>query len=191
MPLNTNFHFNQCVDTKPNEIVVCDLLSLIKRHGIESLVDYLLTSDYFTAPASTRYHNVFEGGLCQHSLNVTREFSKENVLWKTPLPQDSVIICGLLHDLCKVGAYTETARGYETVKDQPKGHGRLSVSRVSQFIELTEHERNIIHCHMGLYSVYIYKEFSAWDLHKATIKTPQCQLFAAIDLSDSRKKGGI
>jgi len=185
------FSFTESVDIESNKLNVLDSLGMVRRQGIDELIDYLEKSDFFKAPASTRFHNVFEGGLCQHSINVTREFSKENSKWKNPLPQDSVIISGLLHDLCKVGAYTETARGYETVKDQPKGHGRLSVSRVSQFIELTEHERNIIHCHMGLYSVYIYKEFSAWDLHKATIKTPQCQLFAAIDLSDSRKKGGI
>src|SRR5665647_3101270 len=108
MPLNTIFSFNRDVDTESNEIAVCDLLSLIKRPGIESLIDSLLYSDYFTAPASTRYHNVFEGGLCQHSLNVTREFSKEYDKWVKPLPQDSVVICGLLHDLCKVGAYIET-----------------------------------------------------------------------------------
>src|SRR5664280_1590678 len=94
--------FNQRVDVESNQTLTIDFLDLVKRPGIESLVDYLLNSDYFTTPASTRYHNVFEGGLCQHSLNVTREFSKENALWEKPIHQDSVIICGLLHDLCKV-----------------------------------------------------------------------------------------
>jgi 23S rRNA maturation-related 3'-5' exoribonuclease YhaM len=188
LPLKTQ---NLSVDIESNKLNVLDSLGMVRRQGIEEIIDYLEKSDYFTAPASTKYHGVFTGGLAQHSLNVTREFSKENAKWQNPLPQDSVILCGILHDVCKIGAYTETVNGYETVKDLPKGHGRLSVSRISQFLELTEPEKNIILCHMGLYSVYIFKEFTAWELHKATVKTPQCQLFAAIDLSDSRKKGGI
>jgi len=155
---------------------------------MESLIDSLLFSDYFTAPASTRYHNVFEGGLCQHSLNVTREFSKENDKWVKPLPQDSVILCGLLHDLCKVGAYTETARGYKKVEDFPKGHGKLSVARIEEHIKLTPAENDVITCHMALFSAYQIKEITAWDLHKAIIRTPHVQVFAAIDMMDSKRK---
>jgi len=161
---------------------------MIERPGINSLLDYLLESDYFTAPASTRYHNVFKGGLCQHSLNVTREFSKENVRWLKPVPQDSVFICGLLHDLCKVGAYAETTRGYEKVKDLPKGHARLSISRATKFIELTPVELDIILYHMGLFRAYLDHEFTVWALHKAIIGTPQVQAFAAIDIADSRRR---
>jgi len=101
----------QYANVGSNKTTTIDLLSLIDRHGMDSLLDYLENSDYYRAPASTRYHNVFEGGLCQHSLNVTREFAKENAGWQKPLPQDSVIICGLLHDLCKVGAYIRTDNG--------------------------------------------------------------------------------
>ena len=175
------------VDPDQNQETVIFLLQSVNRPGIESLIDYLLESDYFTAPASTRYHNVFEGGLCQHSLNVTREFSKENVRWLKPVPQDSVILCGLLHDLCKVGAYAETTRGYEKVKDLPKGHARLSISRATKFIELTPVELNIILYHMGLFGAYLDHEFTAWALHKAIIGTPQVQAFAAIDMADSKR----
>src|SRR5450759_3668658 len=129
MPL---LSINRLVD---NQAQVIDFLSLIERPGMDSLIDYLLASDYFKAPASTRFHNVFDGGLCQHSINVTREFSKENACWQKPLPQDSVILCGLLHDLCKIDTYIETARGYEKKKDIPKGHGRLSVARIEQFVK--------------------------------------------------------
>ena len=188
MPLNTTFSFNRDVDTDSNEIAVCDLLSLIKRPGIESLVDYLMTSDYFTAPASTRYHNSFTGGLCLHSFKVMKMFSEENKLWQKPLPQDSVIICGLLHDLCKVGAYTETARGYKKVEDFPKGHGKLSVARIEEHIKLTQPEKDIILYHMGLFGIYTYHESSAWALHKAIVVTPQVQAFAAVDMADSKRK---
>lgn len=178
----------QYANVGPNKTTTIDLLSLIDRHGMDSLLDYLENSDYYRAPASTRYHNVFEGGLCQHSLNVTREFAKENAGWQKTLPQDSVIVCGLLHDLCKVGAYTETARGYEKVKDFPKGHGKLSVSRIEEHIKLTTAEKDTIFFHMGLFGIYIYHEYSAWAIHKAIIATPQVQAFASIDMSDSKRR---
>src|SRR5665811_265402 len=116
---------------------------------IRDSIDSLLFSDYYRAPASTRYHNVFEGGLCQHSLNVTREFAKENAGWQKPLPQDSVIICGMLHDLCKVGAYIRTDNGYASVKGL-KGHAAVSISRIKAHIELTPQEDAIVRYHMCL-----------------------------------------
>jgi hypothetical protein len=187
MPL---FSFTESVDIKSNKLNVLDSLGIVRRQGIDELIDYLEKSDYFKAPASTRFHNVFKGGLCQHSINVTREFSKENACWQKPLPQDSVILCGLLHDLCKIDTYIETARGYEKKKDIPKGHGRLSVARIEQFVKLTEPEKDIILFHMALFSAYQIKEFTAWDLHKAIIRTPQVQVFAAIDMMDSKRRGG-
>jgi hypothetical protein len=190
MSLNTQFSFNQRVDVEFNQSQVTDCLSLIERPGMDSLTDYLLESDYFTAPASTRYHNVFPGGLCFHSLNVTREFSKENLKWQKPLPQDSVIISGLLHDLCKVGSYTETSRGYEKVKG-PKGHGKLSVSRIEEHIKLTQPEKDIILFHMGLFGIFEFREHDTLAIHKAIIRTPQVQLLAALDMADSRRKPEI
>jgi hypothetical protein len=183
--MNPQISFNQRAG---NQALVIDFLSQIERHAMDSLIDYLLASDYFKAPASTRFHNVFEGGLCQHSINVTREFSKENARWQKPLPQDSVLICGLLHDLCKVGMYKETSRGYEKVKEFPKGHGKLSVSRIEKYIKLTPAENDVITCHMALFSAYQIKEITAWDLHKAIIRTPHVQIFAAIDMMDSKRK---
>jgi len=185
MSLNTQFSFNQRAD---NQALATDFLGLIERPGMDNLIDYLLESDYFTAPASTRYHNVFSGGLCQHSINVTREFTKENALWQKPLPHDSVMISGLLHDLCKVGAYIENSRGYEKVKDFPKGHGKLSVARIEEHIKLTQPEKDLVLFHMALFSAYQIKEFTAWDLHKAIMRTPQVQVFAAIDMMDSKRK---
>lgn len=187
MALRTQLSFNQRVDVELNQAQVIDCLSLIERPGMDSLIDYLFESDYFKAPASTRYHSVFSGGLCLHSLNVTREFSKENMKWQKPLPQDSVIISGLLHDLCKVGAYRETSRGYEKVKG-PKGHGKLSVSRIEEHIKLTQPEKDIILFHMGLFGIFEFKEHDTLALHKAIMRTPQVQLFAAIDMADSKRK---
>jgi len=64
-----------------NKDLSLSFLRSVKRPGVENLIRYLYNSDYFTAPASTRYHNNFPGGLCLHSLKVMRMFSEENKLW--------------------------------------------------------------------------------------------------------------
>ena len=79
----------------------------IKRDGADKLKEYLLASDFFTAPASSRFHCAYEGGLCYHSINtynrllanVKNEFGEN---WKDVISEESVAICGLLHDLCKI-----------------------------------------------------------------------------------------
>src|SRR5665811_1645066 len=111
-------HFSPSPQVAPNQDqeTVIYLLQSVNRPGIESLIDYLLESDYFVAPASTRYHNVFKGGLCQHSLNLVHTFSAANKQLQKPLPPASVVLCGLLHDLCKVGAYLQTGESYKSVK---------------------------------------------------------------------------
>jgi hypothetical protein len=176
------------VDIEENESQIVALLSFVKRTGIDDLLDYLQNSDYYTAPASTRFHSVSRGGLVQHSLNVTREFGRENALWQKPLPQDSVIISELLHDLCKVGAYTETSRGYETVKNFPKGHGKLSVARIEDHIFLTQQEKDMVLYHMSTFGIFVYREYDTLTLHKAIMRTPQVQIFASIDQADSKRK---
>jgi 23S rRNA maturation-related 3'-5' exoribonuclease YhaM len=100
--MQTHFSPSPQVDPHQNQDTVISLLQAVNRPGIESLIDYLLQTDYFVAPASTRFHNVFEGGLCQHSLNLVLAFSAANKQLLNPLPNDSVVICGVLHDLCKI-----------------------------------------------------------------------------------------
>jgi 23S rRNA maturation-related 3'-5' exoribonuclease YhaM len=175
------------VDIELNKDLTISFLKAVKRPGINSLIEYLLGSDYFTAPASTRFHNSFPGGLCQHSLTVMLMFQNENVKWEKPIPQESVIICGLLHDLCKVGAYNITANGYEKIKGQ-KGHGKLSVSRIEKYIKLTPQEKDIILFHMGLFGIFEFNEHDTLAIHQAIIRTPQVQVFAALDMADSRRK---
>jgi len=177
----------QQVDIELNKDLTISLLKAVKRPGINSLIEYLLGSDYFTAPASTRFHNSFPGGLCQHSLNVMQRFAVENKELRDPLPLDSVIICGLLHDLCKVGAYIQTPKGYEKVPG-PKGHGKLSVTRIEEHIKLTPQEKDIILFHMGLFGIFEYREHDTLAIHKAIVRTPQVQIFAALDMADSKRK---
>lgn len=99
-----------------------ELLRSTKREGIEKLIDFLEKTDFFTAPASTRFHMSCEGGLLQHSLNVydclaglgtttgdVQEFQAAGMRLDS-IPQESIIIVALLHDLCKVNFYATEMR---------------------------------------------------------------------------------
>ena len=85
----------------------------IKRDGADKLLDYMLSdhSDFFTAPASTRFHGAHAGGLLEHSLNVyhclkdylSRPRAKE--LYRMDYSEESIALCALLHDICKMNFY--------------------------------------------------------------------------------------
>jgi hypothetical protein len=139
----------------------------ITREGADKLLDFLLNgSDFFTAPASTRYHGAYEGGLVEHSLNVydclrdMMERLKER--YGIEYPDESIAIAGLLHDICKVNFYKTSYRNvkdetgrwqsvpYYTIEDTlPYGHGEKSAYIVSAYIRLTRDEAFAIRYHMG------------------------------------------
>mgnify|MGYP004479922405 len=77
----------------------------IKRDGLEDLLGWLQKSDFFTAPASTRYHGAYEGGLCEHSLDVYHMAKKAIAGYELELTEESVVVATLFHDLCKVNFY--------------------------------------------------------------------------------------
>ncbi len=154
----------------------------IHREGADKLLEYLLSpaSDFFTAPASARYHSSHEGGLCEHSLNVydclVGYLASEHA--RTDLHMDytpeSVAIVALLHDLCKIGVYK---KGFRNVKDEkgvwqrvdtfeyddpmPYGHGEKSVYIVNGFMKLTREEAFAIRYHMGYSSTEDERNVSA------------------------------
>jgi len=127
----------------------------IKRDGAKELLEWLEKSDFFTAPASTRFHGSEEGGLLKHSLNVYERLKAING------ENETTAICALLHDLCKVNFYTTEMRNvkengvwvqkpFYTVKDQlPYGHGEKSVYIISGFMKLKREEAMAINWHMG------------------------------------------
>ena len=91
--------------------MILDLLRSTERDGIDKLADYLSDStDFFTAPASTRFHNNFSGGLAQHCLNVYENFKSLLEIKGIEMSEDSIIICALLHDLCKCNTYVVETR---------------------------------------------------------------------------------
>ena len=87
----------------------------VDREGADKLLEWLEKSDFFTAPASSRRHNCFKGGLCAHSVNVYKRFVKliqgqfgEN--WQEKISPENVAIMALLHDVCKVDTYKEDVK---------------------------------------------------------------------------------
>ena len=96
-----------------------DLLLSTKREGIDRLLEFIRKSDFYNAPASTRFHSCHEGGLLEHSMNVYRCLIAkiENNIWKDVLsniPEESLIITSLLHDLCKTYFYTTEMKNRKT-----------------------------------------------------------------------------
>ena len=144
--------------------------SCIKRDGAKQLLEYLLSQscDFFTAPASTKYHLAVEGGLLLHSLNVyhclkdylARDRVKDE--YGLSYSDESIAIVALLHDLCKTNFYKI---GFRNVKDDngvwqkvptyeindtlPYGHGEKSVYIISGYMKLSREEAFAIRYHMG------------------------------------------
>lgn len=132
------------------------LLRSTGRDGIEELISYLQEeTDFFTAPASTKYHGAFDGGLLKHSMNVLDCLDEAGYDYKT------VIIVALLHDICKANCYGKETKNVKengawvqkevyTYQDElPLGHGEKSLYIISKYIKLTDEEAAAIRWHMG------------------------------------------
>ncbi len=171
----------------------------IHREGAEELLNYLLSTDFFEAPASARYHSAVAGGLCQHSLNVydclRAYLARPRVqqvygLTGEDYSEESVAVVALLHDLCKIGCYRP---GFRNVKDErgqwqkvatynfeddfPFGHGEKSVWMVMKYMKLTDQEAFAIRYHMGFSG-----EEDARTVGQALAKFP---LAFALNVADS------
>lgn len=145
------------------------LLQDVDRPGIDNLVTWLKSTDFFTAPASTKFHGNYPGGLCEHSLQVYDTAIKLRELMTDlkpslleHLPLESVTIASLIHDICKVYNYYpkekwrkdpqnnwESYPGYEVQDKFPIGHGEKSVILAMYYIRLTAAESLAIRWHMG------------------------------------------
>ena len=134
----------------------------VHRSGSQELLNWLETTDFFTAPASTKYHCACLGGLVQHSVNVYYTLTERYFNNETDSPE-SFAICALLHDLCKAQFYkvstrnvkNETTGAWEkqpfyAVEDLfPYGHGEKSVFLIERFMHLKPVEAMAIRWHMG------------------------------------------
>lgn len=142
----------------------------ITREGADKLLEYLLSPscDFFSAPASSRFHSSYEGGLVEHSINVYEcldsylKSPRIKEIFGFEYTDESIAIVALLHDLCKINVYK---KGFRNVKDEkgvwqrvdtfefddklPYGHGEKSVYIISGYMKLTREEAFAIRYHMG------------------------------------------
>lgn len=170
----------------------------IDREGADKLLEWLEKSDFFEAPASTRRHSSYKGGLCQHSLNVYKRFVKllqceYGDEWTKRVSPESVAIMGLLHDLCKVDTYVEDVknvkvdgkweqRPYYRYEDSlPYGHGEKSVYIISAFMRLSREEALAINWHMGEYDIRVKN--GSFMMAEVYYKYPICFLLHLADLT--------
>lgn len=119
-----------------------NLMAKVNREGKEALIDYIKESDFYMAPASTRFHLSTEGGLLQHSLNVydCLQAKKESYIWDSILEKagvDALIICPLLHDLCKTHFYKidfKNQKTYDPEKVKAAERWRVKKDNAGAFI---------------------------------------------------------
>ena len=140
------------------------LLEETNRPGMNQLLEFLEKSDFYTAPASTRFHGSKEGGLLEHSLKVyeilEQKVANNSLNYQTD--EATIRIVALLHDICKTNFYKVDYRNaknslgvwekvpYYAVEDTiPYGHGEKSVMMITEYIKLTNEEKYSIRWHMG------------------------------------------
>ena len=169
----------------------------ITRDGSKELLEYLQKSDFFTAPASTQFHSAYEGGLVEHTINVYNRFltaikNEYGENYTDKISNETIAICALLHDICKVDLYKIEMRNRKvngnweqypcyTVEDSlPYGHGEKSVYIISGFLRLTREEAMIINWHMGGFDSRV--KGGSYSLSDAYYKFPNAVLFHTSDI---------
>lgn len=137
----------------------------------EKIINYLESTDFFQAPASTIYHEAVPSGLLFHSLKVYNEAVTLQIL---PAFQNCHIckwsLAALVHDWCKIGLYESYTRNVKnemtgqwekvpsfkvatTKRNNTMGHGTASMFMISQFVKLSYEEALAIRWHMGTWNV--------------------------------------
>ena len=144
----------------------------VKRDGAKEFLEFLELTDFFTAPASTKYHSAYEGGLCEHSIKVYKRLlklvqSEYGEDFEKVISHESVALCALCHDICKINTYKIQLRNvkennvwvqkpfYMTDDSLPYGHGEKSVYMLSGFMRLSREESMMINWHMGPYDMRV------------------------------------
>ena len=166
----------------------------IKRDGLEDLLKWLEITDFFEAPASSKFHSAEAGGLCFHSLNVyKRLLEMAEREWGEDFNKETVTICALFHDVCKCCFYKTE---YRNVKDEngnwvkkpyyaiddplPYGHGEKSVYIINGYMRLTREEALAINWHMGGFDKRVAG--GDYQFSKAYYKYPICVMTHLADV---------
>ena len=179
-------------ETKERFVAICH--EKIGREGIAPLMEWLGKSDFFSAPASSKFHSSHEGGLAEHSLNVYDSLVAINERQGKPYTDETVAIVALFHDLCKVNFYR---KGYRNVKNDatgqwerrevweidekfPFGHGEKSCIILSGYMRLSTDELLAIRHHMGGFDSAV--KGGDYSLTRAFEKCPLAVMLHMADL---------
>lgn len=166
----------------------------INRDGLEDLLKWLESTDFFEAPASSKFHSAEAGGLCFHSLNVyKRLLEMAEREWGEDFNKETVTVCALFHDVCKCCFYKTE---YRNVKDEngnwvkkpyyaiddplPYGHGEKSVYIINGYMRLTREEALAINWHMGGFDKRVAG--GDYQFSKAYYKYPICVMTHLADV---------
>ena len=148
---------------------------LLRRHStgnVSKLIEFLDTKDFFSLPASIRYHSKEEGDLCRHSLNVYNTYKfllnkyAFNTLSRSKIIYDNCLRAALLHDICKVFYYKKINGKFKYIKHNKNiGHGKLSVHVLKKLdINITHLEEQLITFHMNYYNTYEFSDRGEYTL---------------------------
>lgn len=177
------------MDLEANKNRFIEILSSINRKGVNEMIEYLKDSDFFIAPASTKYHCNFLGGLCKHSLNVYDNIVALNNLYNLNINADSLVLVSLLHDVSKVNFYEEyfqnkklyspqgskydeggrydwvSVKSYKIKEPELRmvsgEHGFNSYMIIKNYINLSDEEITaIVNHHLGMDNGYCFKDLN-------------------------------
>lgn len=179
-----------------NKEIFVQILSKVNRTGIDHVIRWLESTDFYTAPASSQYHGNHEGGLCEHSIAVYNTLDRiTSTVYAGKIKPESVIITALLHDVCKIDFYKKDSRNvkneqgkwervpYYSIDDNcPLGHGEKSVILLqSQGLFLTGDEIMAIRWHMGGFDDTARSYAGGLSLSKAM---RDCPLLVTLHMAD-------
>ena len=192
---------DESVINKNKEEFISIFKENIKREGADELLEWLKKTDFFVAPASTKFHSAVAGGLCFHSLQVYKRFKQnlENEYGEelsSKVSNETIAIIALLHDVCKTDCYKLDYRNvkvnnewtkqpfYAFNDSLPYGHGEKSVYMISGFMKLTREEALAINWHMGGFDSRVLGGAS-YGLSGAFSQYPLCVIFHISDIQAS------
>lgn len=159
---------------------IVSLLRSTRRHGIDSVIEYMEKNGFFIVPASVHHHHNWKGGLAQHSLDVYYKSKAQN---DGSVSNDSLIISCLLHDICKSDELCYDKEGNLCrSKEKNRGHGARSVSILDKCrLDMLDSEYRAIRWHMGGHNAHSEENAEV----NATRRERLWQILHYVDKSDA------
>lgn len=174
-------------ENKEEIITILGCVLAVPREA--ELRKFLEESDFFTAPASSKYHNAFKGGLSDHALKTYRLFHEKCAKFCLNVSPRTIAVCALMHDICKANHYefqkykTKEGGKYTVSDNFPAGHGEKSVFILQRYLQLTEQEILLIRWHMG--ESAIGGMYERMDFDRAREQEPALTALICADLEAS------